>query len=69
MNTSILQRDHRTVRGTIAYTSNKPDRPGQERGREHFHITVHSDGRRTCIAHSETDDRPSVTRDIAYSLD
>ena len=38
MNTSILQRDHRAIRGTIAYRSNKPDRVGQERGREHFHI-------------------------------
>ncbi len=69
MNSSILQRDHRVIRGTIAYTSNKPDRLGQERGREHFHISVHSDGRRTCSAHSEIDDRPSVMRDIVYSLD
>ena len=69
MSTSILQRDQRAVRGTIAYTSNKPGREGQERGREYFHITVHSDGRRTCMAHSEIDDRPSVMRDIVYSLD
>jgi len=69
MNTNILQRDHRAIRGTIAYTSNKPDRVGQERGREHFHISVHSDGKRTCSAHSEIDDRPSVMRDIVYSLD
>jgi hypothetical protein len=66
---SILQRDHRSVRGTIRYTSNKPDRLGQERGREYFMINVHSDGRRTCIAHCEIDDRPSVMRDITYSLD
>jgi hypothetical protein len=69
MSNSILQRDQRAVRGTIAYTSNKPGREGQERGREYFHITVHSDGRRTCMAHSEIDDRPSVMRDIVYSLD
>ena len=67
--TSILQRDHRSVRGTIRYTSNKPDRLGQERGREYFMINVHGDGRRTCIAHCEIDDRPSVMRDITYSLD
>ena len=66
---SILQRDHRSVRGTIRYTSNKPDRVGQERGREYFMINVHADGKRTCIAHCEIDDRPSVMRDIAYSLD
>ncbi len=66
---STLQRDHRSVRGTIRYTSNKPDRLGQERGREYFMINTHSDGRRTCIAHCEIDDRPSVMRDITYSLD
>jgi hypothetical protein len=66
---SILQRDHRSVRGTIRYTSNKPDRLGQERGREYFMINAHGDGKRTCIAHCEIDDRPSVMRDITYSLD
>jgi hypothetical protein len=65
----ILQRDHRTVRGTIRYTSKKPERLDEERGREYFHIDVHSDGKRTCIAHCEIDDRPSVMRDITYSLD
>jgi hypothetical protein len=65
----ILQRDHRTVRGTIRYTSKKPDRMGEERGREYFTINVHGDGKRTCIAHCEIDDRPSVMRDITYSLD
>lgn len=66
---SILQRDHRSVHGTIRYTSNKPDRLGQERGREYFMINTHADGKRTCIAHCEIDDRPSVMRDITYSLD
>lgn len=65
----ILQRDHRTVRGTIRYTSKKPDRIDEERGREYFTINVHSDDKRTCIAHCEIDDRPSVMRDITYSLD
>lgn len=65
----ILQRDHRSLRGTIRYTSKKPDRMDQERGREYFMINVHRDGKRTCIAHCEIDDRPSVMRDITYSLD
>jgi hypothetical protein len=69
MSKSILQRDHRVIRGTIQYLSRKPERLDQERGREHFHITVHSDGKRTCTAHSEIDDRPSVMRDICYSVD
>ena len=67
--TEILQRDHRSIRGTIQYTSNKPDRKGQERGREFFHIDVHADGKRSITAHCEIDDRPSVMRDITYSLD
>lgn len=65
----ILQRDHASVRGTISYTSNKPERKGQERGREYFMINTHTDGKRSVIAHCEIDDRPSVMRDITYSLD
>jgi hypothetical protein len=65
---SIIQRDHRTLRGTILYTSRKPERLGQERGRERFEINVHGDGSRTLSAHCEIDDRPSVTRDIVYAL-
>ena len=65
----ILQRDHRSIRGTIRYTSKKPERLDQERGREYFMMNVHRDGSRTCIAHCEIDDRPSVMRDITYSLD
>ena len=66
---TVLQRDHRSARGTIAYLSHKPDRYLQPRGREYFHIDVHSDGQRTITAHCEIDDRPSVMRDITYSLD
>ena len=66
---SNMQRDHRSVRGTIPYLSHKPDRYLQERGREYFHVDVHSDGKRTITAHCEIDDRPSVMRDITYSLD
>jgi len=65
----ILQRDHRSVMGKVLYTSKKPDRLNQERGREYFRIDVHADGTRTCTAHCEIDDRPSVMRDITYSLD
>ncbi len=65
----VLQRDHRTVRGTILYTSKKPERLDQERGREYFVLTVHGDGTRTYAAHSEIDDRPCVTRDIIYTVD
>ncbi len=65
----IIQRDPRFVRGTIRYTSNKPERKGEERGREYFLITRHSDGKRTASAHCEIDDRPNVMRDIVYGLD
>lgn len=69
MGQDILQRDHRNTRGTILYTSTKPERRGQERGREYFVISVHADGARSISAHCEIDDRPSVMRDITYSLD
>ena len=60
----ILQVDHVNYHGRIAYLSKKPDRMDQERGRERFTITVHSDGHRTCMAQSEIDDRPSVMRNV-----
>ncbi|HKZ74776.1 MAG TPA: hypothetical protein VJ011_11970 [Steroidobacteraceae bacterium] len=69
MTEPVLQRDHTSTMGRILYTSRKPERLGEERGREWFRIDVHADGTRTCVAHSEIDDRPSVMRDIAYSLD
>ena len=69
MSASLLQLDHQNVRGTILYTSRKPERMGQERGREYFIISVHADGSRSCSAHCEIDDRPAVMRDIVYSLD
>ena len=43
----ILQRDHRSIMGKVLYTSRKPDRMGQERGREYFRMDVHADGTRT----------------------
>ena len=63
-----LQRDHKIIRGRIAYTSDKPDRKGQERGRETFTVVLHQDGRRSLLAHAEIDDRPSVLRFAQVNL-
>jgi len=61
---------HRTVRGRILYTSNKPERRGQERGRERFTMTRHTDGKLTIRAQCEIEEPdPTVLRDIVYSLD
>lgn len=61
---------HRTISGKILYTSRKPGREGQERGRELFTFTVHGDGSRTMRAMCEIDEPdPTVLRDIVYSLD
>jgi hypothetical protein len=60
---------HDTIRGRIHYTSSKPDRKNAERGREHFTITKHTDGRRTLRAHAEIDDEPNVLRDVTLSMD
>lgn len=62
-------RPHETIRGRILYTSRKPERDGKERGREHFTITKHTDGRRTLRAHAEIDDPPNVLRDAVITLD
>jgi len=60
---------HKTIRGQISYTSNQPKRKGQERGRESFIVTIHSDGRRTLRAHCEIEDAPTVLRDVTYTVD
>jgi len=60
---------HRSIRGTMLYTSKKPDRMNQPRGIEHFHFTHHSDGKVVLRAFCEIEDPPSVMRDIVYSLD
>ena len=65
----IIQRDHKVLRGKILYTSKKPERMNEERGREWYTIVKHTDGTRTISAHCEIDDRPCVMRDITYSLD
>jgi hypothetical protein len=61
---------HRNVRGTILYTSRKPERVGERRGIEHFNFTHHSDGRTTLRAYVEIEEpEPTVLRDVIYSLD
>lgn len=62
-------RPHDTIHGEILYTSRKPDRYGDERGRERFTITCHTDGRRTLRAHCEIDDAPNVMRDVVLTID
>ena len=63
----LAMRPHKTLRGHIHYTSSKPGREGVERGREHFTITVHGDGRCTLRAHCEIDDEPNVLRDVTLT--
>ncbi|WP_201722743.1 hypothetical protein [Caulobacter sp. BP25] len=61
---------HRTIRGRILYTSNKPGREGQERGRESFVMRQHKDGKVTISAQCEIDEPdPTVLRDVIYSMD
>jgi len=55
---------HRTIRGTVQYTSKKPERLDQERGREFFTITKQSDGVKVLQAHCEIDDELNVIRDV-----
>lgn len=61
---------HTTISGKILYTSRKPGREGEERGREYFTFTKHTDGSRTLRALCEIEEpAPTVLRDITYSLD
>ncbi len=61
---------HRTVAGTIWYTSRKPERMGERRGLEHFRFTHHKDGAVTLRAYCEIEEpAPTVLRDVIYSLD
>jgi len=60
---------HKTLRGTIRYTSTKPERLGQERGREYFSITDQADDVRLVHAHCEIDDAPNVIRDVVLAMD
>jgi hypothetical protein len=61
---------HRTIEGTILYTSKKPEMLDKKRGYERFLFTRHGDGAVTLRAHCEIEEpAPSVLRDIIYSLD
>ncbi len=61
---------HKSIRGKILYTSRKPGREGEERGREYFAFNVHADGKRTMTAQCEIEEPdPTVLRNIVYSLD
>ena len=59
---------YRTIRGAIRYTSKKPERMDEERGREYFMITYQPDDVIVMSAHCEIDDAPSVTRDVVQSM-
>ena len=60
---------YQTIRGKILYTSLKPERINQERGREYFSLTVQQDETRVLHAHCEIDDEPAVIRDITLAFD
>jgi len=63
-----LQRDHSVRSGLVRYTSKKPERRDEERGRERWTLIRHADGRRSLWAHSEIDDRPSVLRFVQLNV-
>ena len=60
---------HQTIRGTIVYTSKKPERMDEERGREYFSLTRQSDQMIVMHAHCEIDDEPNVVRDVVLAMD
>lgn len=60
---------HRTVSGTIRYTSMKPGMEGMERGRESFKFTHHGDGSVILRASCEIEEPdPTVLREVIYHL-
>jgi hypothetical protein len=59
----------RQFRGRILYTSRKPERLGQERGREWYSVVVDSNGWRTLHSQSEIDDAPAVLRHVTLTVD
>ncbi|WP_439534579.1 hypothetical protein [Polymorphobacter sp.] len=61
---------HRRITGRLSYVSKKPELLDQPRGFEDFAFTHHADGAVTIRAHCEIEEpRPTVMRDILYSLD
>lgn len=62
--------EHETIRGTLRYTSKKPQILDKVRGGETFIITRHVDGRQTMRAHCAIDENaPRVLRDVIMNLD
>lgn len=59
---------HKTIRGYIRYTSKKPERLDEERGREFFTLTTQSNGILVMDAHCEIDDEPNVIRDVVLAM-
>lgn len=60
---------HKTIRGYIRYTSKKPERLNEERGREFFTITTQRDAKVVMQAHCEIDDAPNVVRDVVLAME
>ncbi|HFB55344.1 MAG TPA: hypothetical protein ENJ46_05415 [Hellea balneolensis] len=60
---------HTTISGKILYTSKKPERMDQERGREYFSLTRQADDVLVMHAHCEIDDEPNVIRDVVLAMD
>src|SRR5580704_3861776 len=63
----LAMSSQRTRRGRISYRYLEPERMGQERGRERFHMTFQADGRRTLSAVCESDEAPSVLRHVTMT--
>lgn len=60
---------HRNVRGKIRYTSVKDGMQGEERGREWFNFSHHSDGSVIMTAQCEIEEpAPTVLRNITYHI-
>ncbi|MBN4055718.1 hypothetical protein JYT95_00135 [bacterium AH-315-J23] len=60
---------HKTTHGKILYTSKKPERMDEERGREWFSLTTQADDNLVMHAHCEIDDAPNVIRDVVLAMD
>ncbi len=61
--------EHYTIRGSIRYTSKKPEILDKVRGGETYIMTVHPDGRRTLRSHCAIDENPPrVLRDCVTNL-
>lgn len=65
----MAREGYRTIRGVLKYTSKKPERMNEERGREYFTLTQQPDGVDVLQAHCEIDDKPAVIRDVMQAMD